>query len=46
MKDIYEALDVLTGFLDGYLDEEVEDKARIEAAESFLYAYVREKEGK
>ena len=44
--DIRTALNIITGFLDGYIDEiEGEDeRQRIEKAESVLYKYVEEKE--
>ena len=43
--DIRTALDIITGFLDGYVDElEEDERKQVEKAEAVLYKYVGEKE--
>jgi hypothetical protein len=43
--DALKALNIISGFLDGYLDETGNSiQEEVEEAETFLYKYVKEKE--
>jgi hypothetical protein len=43
--DALKALNIISGFLDGYLDETGNSiQEKVEEAEAFLYKYVKEKE--
>ena len=46
VRDAKAALEIISGFLDGYLESDMEGFNEIESAESLLYKFIAQQGGK